>query len=271
MAYDRAFVISVGVSLLFHLSMVTVFSIVIFFPREVIDYYTFRIVEPQAQRPRRIARGERLRVPSPADAPMPDALDAPQGLDLDGDESVWGELPEIELPTLEFAELRRLRVRERGLELRARHESLLSPQPRDAWARFGRELGHLRHALSSTLRLSGGKAPAGEDYAAPVTRPAAGFEAHIEWMGEPRDRQLLFAPPIRALWGVDPATFDGPLVLEFTVNPQGRVTSAWSPQLDEAGLITDAQNSLLKYRFEPIDGGRAQQATLHITAARAGP
>ncbi len=261
MAHDRAFVVSLGFSVLFHLSMVTVFSIVIFFPREAIHYYSFQIIEPPSQRPSVAAQGDRSQAPSLGDVSTNGALH------LSGGSDPWGVLPEIELPTIEFAELRRLRVREKGLALRARHESLLAPKPRDAWARFGEELGQLGSALSR-LRLSGGKAPPEEPPPAPITRPAAGFEAYIEWMGEPRDRELLFAPPIEALWGVSPGVLDKPIVLEFAVSAQGRVLSVWSPLVDEGGLITSAQNTLLKYRFEPVEGNRTQQATLHIMAAR---
>ena len=102
---------------------------------------------------------------------------------------------------------------------------------------------------------------------APFTRPAAGFEAHIEWVAEPRDRELLFAPPIVALWGADPAVLDEPLVIQFSVNARGRVVSVWSPQLDDDGILSSAQNSLLKYRFEPAEIADDQQATLHVMAA----
>jgi len=266
-AHDRALVISLGVSVLFHLSMVTVFSIVIFFPRETIRYHSFRIVEPPAQRPVTARAGNyRLRVPSVAEA----TADGASGL-ID-EEALWATLPQIKLPTVEFAELRRLRVHERGVAVALRRESLLDTKPRDTWARFGEELGQIGSALSR-LRPSGEKDPQEEPWPTrtPTTRPAAGFEAYVQWMDEPRDRQLLVAPPIAALRDVDPATLDRPIVFEFTVNAEGRVTSAWSPQVDEDGITTDAQKTVLKYRFEPIDGTETQQATLHITATRRRP
>jgi len=275
-AHDRAFVVSLGVSVLFHLSMVTVFSIVIVFPRETVRYHSFRIVEPAAQRPVTARAGNhlsgrprpdaRLRVPSVAEA----TADGASGL-ID-EEALWASLPQIKLPTVEFAELRRLRVHERGLAVALRRESLLDTKPRDTWAWFGDELGQIGSALSR-LRSSDEKAPREEPWAArtPTTRPAAGFEAYVKWMDEPRDRQLLVAPPIAALRDVDPATLDRPIVFEFTVNAEGRVTSAWSPRVDEHGIITDAQKTVLKYRFEPIDGTETQQATLHITAMRRRP
>jgi hypothetical protein len=177
-------------------------------------------------------------------------------------------LPAIELPTLEFAELRRLRVQEKGLALAERRESLLAPKPQDSWARFGQGIDRLRSALWR-LRLSGEEDEEAEQpLPAPATRPAAGFEAYIEWASEPRDRQLLFAPPVAALWGVDPETLGKPIVIEFTVSPEGRVLSAWSPNVDETGMISAVQNALLKYRFESSDTQETQQATIEIVAAR---
>ena len=145
MAHGRAFLISLGVALLFHLSMVTLFSIVIFFPREDIHYHLFRIVRPPAGLRVVTARGERLRAPSPENAPTGEALGTGRG------EVPWSVLPDIKLPEIEFAELRRLRVRQKGTDLRTRRESLFQPKPRDTWARFGDAL--------SRLRLSGGETP----------------------------------------------------------------------------------------------------------------
>ena len=258
MAHDRAFLVSLGIALLFHLSAVTVFSIVIFFPRKEIDYYALRIVPPPTHAASAQSSSHRLRVPSLDTASPGKALESESG------SSLWAGLPEIDLPTIEFAELRRLRVRQQGLDAwAARRESLFQPPLQDTWARFGRELGHLGSALSR-LTLSD-EAPAD---VAPVTRPARGFEAYILWVTEPRDRALLFAPPIEALWGRDPSALRDPITIEFTVNPEGRVVSVWSAHVDAEGVVTSAQNSLLKYRFEPVGDGQDQQATLHVIAAR---
>ncbi len=264
-ARDRAFLMAVTLSTFFHLSMVTVFSIVIVFPREEIHYHSFRIVEPP-----RLMTG--IRGPGGSGAAF-GALPPGEALHLSGESDFWGALPDIELPTIEFAELRRFRIREKGLALRMQHISLLEPKPRDAWARFSEELGQIGSALTH-FRLSHDRTdPANLEASVlmPATRPAAGFEAYIEWVGKPRERQLLFAPPIEALWGVEPESLENPIVLEFTVNAQGRVVGAWSPYVDETGIVTGAQKTVLKYRFEPLEDARMQQATLHICAARTRP
>ncbi len=265
MAHDRAFLVSLVVSAVFHLSMVTVFSVVIFFPRHRVDYYSFSIIRPETglaipERPRDI-----LRVPSPATVSHAEAVDAETQINTR--RRIADALPKIDLPTVEFAELRRLEARQKGLALRARRSSSFDSNSDDSWARFGRGLGRLRTAIGGLGLLPkpapepvSTERPAGS----PVTRPATGFEAHIEWITGSEDRRLLFAPPIKSLWATRPQSVKEPIVLEFTVNPEGRVISVWTPKVDDSGVITDAQNTLLKYRFDPIDGDHNQNATLHI-------
>ena len=48
---DRAFRTALAVSLVVHLSAVTVFSIVITFPREPVTYYSFRFVDAATREP----------------------------------------------------------------------------------------------------------------------------------------------------------------------------------------------------------------------------
>ena len=54
--------LAILISLLFHLSMVTLFQIVIFFPHNEIDYFIFRIIDPRTQQ----AQAELPRARSPA-------------------------------------------------------------------------------------------------------------------------------------------------------------------------------------------------------------
>ncbi|MCK5862029.1 MAG: hypothetical protein KAH38_06070, partial [Candidatus Hydrogenedentes bacterium] len=82
--------------------------------------------------------------------------------------------------------------------------------------------------------------------------PAEGFEAYIEWSGPPKDRELLFAPPIKALWKITPAKLTRTLEIVFKVAPSGRVTNVWSPMVEDSELVDDVQLTLLDYRFAPI-------------------
>ena len=101
---DRVFLAALIVSLLFHLSMVTLFRIVIYFPRVDIEFVDVSIVEDKpAPEP---ALTEQLTLPDPGEA-----------LDRLTDASLEAEslprFPPLELPSLRFSELDLLRVADR--------------------------------------------------------------------------------------------------------------------------------------------------------------
>ncbi len=259
---QRSFYWALLASGLFHLSMVTVFSIVIYFPREDTVFYDFEIVPLSA-----------------ADPASTVAAGAAEGLpDLAGGEklALRGALPALELPTLEFAELARLRVRQAGVQSLSRYEDIFKDEPSDSWGRFSRGLTGMTRSLSK-LRLSGGD-DYDDDHLSSVLegehrppkpivhRPAEGFEAQLVWSSAPRDRQLLFSPPIEALWGSDPALLQRPVELIIQVNALGRVVNVFSPTVDERELVDAIQMTALQYRFEPleVDDGKNQTATLRI-------
>jgi hypothetical protein len=263
----RSFHIALGVSVLFHISMITVFRIVIYFPREEIQFRDLAIIPIEIHAP-----------PEPP-AAMPPAGPPPSSggqLSLRGVTTPPGE--SIELPTLEFAELERLRVRQEGAQAISRFDDLFEEPAGDSWSRFSRTLSGLGRTLAE-LRLSGV-----EDEGSPLSldaegapglalRPAEGFEARILWDSEPKDRQLLFAPPVDALWTVDPAQVTQPIEVVLQVNELGQVVNVFSPTVQASELVDAVQATVLRYRFEPLnlDGRDEQKATLRIQAARPEP
>jgi hypothetical protein len=248
------------ISAVFHLSMVTVFRIVTYIPREDIRFAAFTIVSVAPDDKPQVSSGGQVSAGSTG----------PQ-LALRGLE---GAGIGFQLPTLEFAELDRLRVREESIPDPIRPESLFREPSDDSWARFSRGLSNMSRSITQ-LRLSGASGvvdpnpiPALEapSPALPASRPAEGFEAYIVWAGEPRDRKLLFAPPIEALWDIDPAEFTEPIEMVLQVNALGRVVNVFSPNLDARELVDAVQLSALQYRFEPLEvgDGANQTATLRV-------
>lgn len=260
----RNFYIALAISAVLHLSMVTVFSIVVYFPRQDMVYYDFEIVP--LNEPGQVAESD----PPP---PEPGGLGG-ERLALRGGDGAQSALPELELPTLEFAELERLRVRQESFESLSRYDDIFREAPEDSWARFSRGLTGMSRSLSQ-LSLSGPKSPDGEAPLLPelppepgriVHEPADGFEAHLVWSGAPRDRKLLFAPPIEALWEVNGRDLEGPIEVVLQVNALGRVVNVFSPTVDAGDLVDTVQMTVLRYRFEPLDldEGANQTATLRI-------
>ena len=62
--------------------------------------------------------------------------------------------------------------------------------------------------------------------ALPKLRPAEGFEAIIVWSGEPKDRALLFAPPVDALWDAEAGDLDRPIEVVLQVDALGNVVNS---------------------------------------------
>jgi hypothetical protein len=257
------FYAALAVSALFHLSMVTIFNVVIYFPRQDLDYFNVRIVQTRPAVPLRIAARDQLRAPT-----LDDVFRRDSGLD-EGAE-LGTRLPSIELPTLEFAELSRLKVRQQNLDAASDYSELFDDTPRDSWAQFGAGIKRLRRTLTG-LAFPAADMPPDESPAesAAIFQPGPGYEAYIEWDSEPKSRKLLFSPPIEALWRADPASLKRAIQIVLKVDTQGRVVNVWSPAVDQTGLVDAVQMSVLKYRFEPLglDGQGEQVATLHIQAA----
>jgi len=260
----RKFYVACAISAAFHLSMVTVFSIVIYFPREDIIYRDFSIV------PIVVNESE-----EPASPVSVEGVENTPGEQLALRGPVGGDhFPDIQLPTLEFAELDRLRVRQESIQSLSRYDGLFEKPEQDSWSRFSRSLSGLTRSLTD-LRLSGDESPVGgglslghEEVALPKHRPAEGFEAVILWDDGSRDRALLFSPPVDALWEANPEDLERPIEVVMQVNALGRVVNVNVASLNVAAqdLVDAVQMTALQYRFEPLaleDGG-TQFATLRI-------
>jgi hypothetical protein len=256
MARNRALKIALTISVLFHLSMVTLFRIVIYFPREDIEFYAFEIVEQPRTMAVSGAFTERLRVPT-----AEGALEAFSG----GEEpSEWAPIPPIELPTVAFAGLERLRLRQQSLDISQQFNGRAPDEPADSWARFGEGLNSLTDALSRRIlgqELEEAPGPAR------VQDPAPGFVAFVEWMEPPYGRELLYAPPADVLRGVHSLGHLQPLTLVFRVSAEGRIVEVLTPAEDDAGIVEGMAETLLSYRFAPLAGTemRDQRGSLIVT------
>jgi hypothetical protein len=89
-------------------------------------------------------------------------------------------------------------------------------------------------------------------------------------MSEPRERELLFSPPIEALYKIEPEELAEPITLVFRVNPRGEVVEVLTPLPDDAGIVVSAARALTTYRFAPLEEPNTwdQHGTLLITPAR---
>lgn len=276
---NRVFGVALVISGLFHLSMVSVFSIMIWFPRHDLKYFRVEIVPQEIAtnpEPEPAVRPQGLRLRSREEFFSAEEVAAPGGTaDVMADALGVGPisggavtagfdaLPPIDLPRIEFAQLDRLRTREESLKVRSQFSELFDASPKDSWELFSEELRGLGRRLRSGLT----RAPAPTPPRRPVrvSTPAPGFGIYVQWMSAPYDRQLLFSPPVQVLWEINAVEVAAPIALAFTVDPQGKVIDIQIPVEDEQGLSTAIGTALLKYRFAPLrEGSELQQGTLLV-------
>ena len=260
MARSHAFTVALMVSVLFHLSMVSVFSIVIRFPSKGVRYAAIEI----AQEPMVVAHAAPrvlLR------APTPGQLLEEQGLEAIDTGAPEDTVPAIELPRLRAAPVQPLRSHEESLRIRSQFSGLFETRPQetpDSWALFTQELRGIGFTLR---RWTMPQTPEAKPLRLRVTTPVPGIAVFVEWMSEPKDRKVLLSPPIAALWRLDPAQLAEPLALVLTVNAQGKVTDVQAPMEDEAGTVAEIKQGLSKYVFEPrgMEETKDQHATVRVT------
>jgi len=260
---DYVFAATLTISLLLHLSAITLFRIVIYFPRHDIEYFDVSIVDPTRAAPSQTPFvRERLSLNTPGSGFDRIKLESDSLVDEDS----WGSLPDIRLPTLRFDQLGRLRIQRLALKTRLRYDDLFDEAPEDAWSRFGRKLSSVSESLS---RIAHGSAPAEATRPVPVSRPAPGYAAYLEWLSEPLDRQPLSVHPIEALWGLNPADFGEPITMVFLVDRDGRVVDILFPVESTDGLLQASMDALMRYRFEPLlgDGPSTQHGTMIVRAS----
>ncbi len=246
----RRMAVAGAVSLAFHVSMITLFEIVLVFPREDAQFFEVSIVSSPATPETAVAHASEARMGDQL------ALSGPRLFD--------GDLPAVDLPVIEFAELERLRIRFDAAEPLPEMERLLdASRPADSWARFGEEVQRLGRTLRE-MAMPGDDAPGPAAKRYLPHRPAEGFEAYIEWSGPPYERELLFAPPVRALWNVGSGNMRRPVEIVFKVDAGGRVVNVWSPVIDDDGLLDDIQMTVLQYRFAPLAGYMDEATTAPV-------
>ncbi len=258
---DRIFARALVLSLFLHLSAVTVFRIIFHFPHKDVDYFDVAIV-PTSMLP----------IPVTASSPEPTPADH---LSLSGPDFATAAqnpsaLPAIELPALKFEGMEKLRIRQEALETRSRFDEFFAGDTGDAMATGETGLGALGQTLS---RFTFGATKNDLDTPVPVSRPAPGFEAYIEWLSPPMDRKVLAVAPIDALWGFAPDALPEPITLAFRVDRTGKVERGVITLSGSSDIVKSAGNALVRYRFEPLlgDGPDMQSGTFIVRAGDTEP
>ena len=266
---------ALGLAVGFHLMMITVFSIVIRFPKQTEVYLPVDIVHlaatdvvpglPATQTAS--STGHDLQVASPdqllsmANLPLLNAGEtkaAPPLFDGHGEPGRNGLLPRIELPKLQLTGEKLKRTGEERLQIRPEFGYLLEPKPApDSFAVFTEELQGFGRAVGRiTLKtLFGDDEPPRDPLEVKESIPLTthgGVVLTVRWSGEPKDRTVVFAPPIQALWDLDPSQLRIPIRISIKVASDGKVIEVHAPVNDEAGIAEGVGEGLRHYRFTPL-------------------
>ena len=218
------------ISILFHLSAITLFRIVIYFPQQTTQYYALAFLEE-------LAMSETVPVPESA---MIAALTGPRAV------------RSAELPKLAFDPQGQLEIGRLRLGGRSFYNDLSDAAPRlDSWERFGEGVQSVRASL---LSLAGAPVPndmprdaGGEDLLA-QSKIGLGpdLSGELDWSGSGA-RELISAPP--ALFQRDVPAFNGEYLLN--VAPDGAVRSVISLNTEPSGLESGVRAYLERCRVAP--------------------
>jgi len=275
MGRNRVFQVALAVSVVFHLSMVTLFSIQIPFTRPVVVYYPFDIVDPYTFEPVFRPEHATLRAPELADLfrRPPETADPFDESPARGPRLAaarFTDLPRVDLPQLDYANLDLMAIRDMQLELQRSVDAVASRPPA---INLDRQLERIADTLIRQPLFEGfdGEAHIAEERAIITQAAAQGFVAEIEWRDPPYDRPILFAPPIAALSGQFAASITGPLIFDIAVAPGGQLEVAFAPVQLDSESAQQLEAALERWRFDPVDRDTMHGARLTLRRADVQP
>lgn len=228
------------ISLLFHLSAITLFRIVIYIPQQDTRYFRLAFLEEPAQ---------------PAALPTaPSALVAA----LTGPRTTRP----AELPKLSFNPEGRVALGQLSLG-KSFYDDIVEPAPNpDSWERFGEGVKRVRASL---LSLTGSDQPAEFEGTSPRAKAdtislGPDLVGTLNWSGS-APRELLSAPP--AFFRRDVARFDAEYLLNIA--PDGAVSSVVSLNTEPSGLESGVRTFLQRCRFAPdLNSNHEATVTLRV-------
>ncbi len=237
---------ALGISALVHLSAVTIFNVVIYFPVSEIEYFDFRFVEA----PRGTMGNEEAGVVSIA-------------------ANQWEWLPPLEPPNLDTPTEGRLTLSNPAIPEQSLAEEIYGSNEENAPL-----LGEaLKNMQTSMRRLSLGADRVEMQSMPPANvstfTPTAGFTGALLYPQRDNIRALLFAPPLQTLWGVPADQLRGGLNYTLSVDASGKVTRVWNEDLRGGEKLAAVEAQLAQYRFAPDEAGSLLEEVISLRLAEA--
>lgn len=258
MVRDRVFITMVSVSVFFHLSMVTLFSIYVYVPVSRPTYAQLAINYLQPVQSSVASMELTLSAPDLSNPPPPVQAESA----IPETERLTLELPLISPPTLDIPQLEHAEI----IASKATVQSAFRKEQRDLWARTIDRFESLEDRARELMSIPS-VFPEVETQRQVTTiyQPDAALEVYIQWNLEPRDRKLDPGAPLDVLEKVDADELDKPILLTFRVNPTGEVLYVFADP-GASGLEQEIAAALSTFHFAPLDDlrGPNQIGTLVI-------
>ncbi|GMW00465.1 MAG: hypothetical protein AMXMBFR84_16020 [Candidatus Hydrogenedentota bacterium] len=264
---NRVFYAALGFSLLFHFSMVTVFSIEVWLPVQRAEYFDFEIVPVPEISVKTDVLAEQDAIVQVPELNTNLSLSTPESA-ITGDVELAATLPTIQLPSLQSSDLN-ITIDPLGLSPDYTNSDT---RRRDSWELVITELAEVGDVLK---RMTPWDSQEITSVPQPVRIPPlqSSDEAtvRIEWMTDPLERKVLFAPTIDVAGLGNSALLSDSISLVFRADSGGRVTEVLTPVQEDSAVQVSAGQALLEFRFEPIgSGASAQQYGILIIEKAAG-
>ncbi|MBI5091038.1 MAG: hypothetical protein HZB26_01180 [Candidatus Hydrogenedentes bacterium] len=263
---DRPFQLAFAVALLFHLSALTLFSVVVRFQKTEIPYNTLALVDSSVLRKggSEAPPGPLVTIATNPDTALIAALPQPEPT-----RELWPELPHRMTTGLEPTGTG-LTLQKLEEALRTQSAEAAPAPPVDTW---GLVSGGLRRTGEYFGQLVSGKlqeradttALDSEAHQVRLGEIGPGVEATIEWLRAPFDRKPDIAFPLQlasgsSLGGVTSPGLAGPVTLLVRINARGEVVDALAPSVaDPSGLVDAAVRAIKRYKFRPLSVDETQQ------------
>lgn len=245
-------------SLVLHLSAVTIFKIVVYVPRSDLQYMKMNLI--QVDSPVIISSDGQLKISRKIEEIQLD----------EGDEGRIESLSSVvELPRLEFEQMKKLRLRSTLVEEDIVEKPLIE-EFRDSWAQFGVGVNRIRESLSALYpfgepekkETKSGR----EDSFVRTQEVGGGVRVTYRALNPPFNRKILFVPVslelISRIGKGSMKNYD----FMIELSPEGDVLKVVDLNIDKDEYVDTIKELIANIKFEPLidyNGERGiQQVTL---------
>ncbi|MCX8066130.1 MAG: hypothetical protein N3G21_13340 [Candidatus Hydrogenedentes bacterium] len=231
-------------SFILHLSVVTVFKIVVYVPRTDLQYMKLNLV--QVDSPVILSKGSQLKISQRMEGTQWDDASL---LPMEG-------LPkEVELPRLEFEEMKKLRLRRTLVEEDMEDRPLIE-EFKDSWAQFGVGVNKIRESLSALYPFGADErieTKSREDFSPILVQDVGGgVKITYRFLEPPYNRRILFVPVSLELVNKIRDSSYKSYDFMIEINAEGDVLKVLDLNIERDEYSNSVSELVSNIKFEPL-------------------